>query len=168
VLAEPPAVSLLRHLPDEQAVKGNAMFADIQKRMVEPMQRRFAEGDAEGGVEIFVDYVFNDPRAWAGMSQADRTATLRAAHEWDLMMTSGQLFPEIDAAALRKISVPVLVMSGGCGSFIHNCVGMTRSPSSAAIGHAEARGCATNDRRTTLMSALRRKAVIPDNMWRQT
>jgi pimeloyl-ACP methyl ester carboxylesterase len=47
------------------------------------------------------------------VSQADRTATLRAAHEWDLMMTSGQLFPEIDAAAVRKISVPVLVMSGG-------------------------------------------------------
>jgi hypothetical protein len=47
------------------------------------------------------------------VSQADRTATLRAAHKWDLMMTSGQLFPEIDAAALRKISVPVLVMSDG-------------------------------------------------------
>jgi pimeloyl-ACP methyl ester carboxylesterase len=113
VLAEPPAVPLLRHLPDEQAVKGNAMFADIQKRMVEPMQRRFAAGDAEGGVEIFINYVFNDPRAWAGMPQADRTAALRAAHEWDLMMTSGQLFPELDVAVLRKISVSVLVMSGG-------------------------------------------------------
>jgi pimeloyl-ACP methyl ester carboxylesterase len=113
VLAEPPAVSLLRHLPDEQAVKGDAMFADIQKRMVEPMQRRFAVGDAEGGIEIFINYVFNDPHAWAGMSQADRRAALRAAHEWDLMMTSGQLFPEIDVAALAKISVPVLVMSGG-------------------------------------------------------
>jgi pimeloyl-ACP methyl ester carboxylesterase len=113
VLAEPPAASLLQHLPDEQAVKGNAMFADIQKRMVEPMQRRFAEGDADGGVAIFINYVFNDPGAWSGMSQADRTATLRAAREWDLIMTSGQLFPELDPAALRKISVPVLVMSGG-------------------------------------------------------
>jgi pimeloyl-ACP methyl ester carboxylesterase len=41
------------------------------------------------------------------------SVALRAAHEWDLMMTSGQLFPEIDVAALAKISVPVLVMSGG-------------------------------------------------------
>jgi hypothetical protein len=86
------------------------------------------------------------------------------------MMTSGQLFPEIDAAALRKISVPVLVMSGGvsypflqyidqqlvrlipgarsivypeaghrCGSFIHNCVGMMRSPSSAFFSRHRSR-----------------------------
>jgi pimeloyl-ACP methyl ester carboxylesterase len=113
VLAEPPAIPLLRHLPVEQADRGNAMFADIQKRMVEPMQRRFAAGNTEGGVETFIDYVFNDPHAWAGMSQADRTATLRAAHEWEVMMTSGQLFPDIDPAAVSKISVPVLVMSGG-------------------------------------------------------
>jgi pimeloyl-ACP methyl ester carboxylesterase len=113
VLAEPPAVSLLRHLPDEQAAKGDALFADIQQRMVEPMKRQFAAGDAQGGVATFINYVFDNPRAWAEWSQEDRTATLRAAHEWDVMMPSGELFPEIDPAAIRKISVPVLVMSGG-------------------------------------------------------
>lgn len=113
VLAEPPAISLLRHLPDEQAVKGDAMFTDIQRRMVEPMKRQFAAGDAQGGTETFINYVFNDPHAWAGMLQADRTAILRAAHEWEVMMTSGELFPELDPAAVRSINVPVLVMSGG-------------------------------------------------------
>src|SRR5262249_62093058 len=63
--------------------------------------------------ETFINYVFNDPHAWAGMSQADRTAILRAAHEWEVMMSSGELFPEIDPAAVRRINVPVLVMSGG-------------------------------------------------------
>src|SRR5215469_6186825 len=112
VLAEPPAVSLLQHLPDEQAATGNAMFADIQKRMVEPMQRQFAQGDAEGGVETFINYVFNDPHAWTGMSQAARDETLRDAHEWDVMMTTGILFPDIAPGTIRKITTPSLLLSG--------------------------------------------------------
>lgn len=113
VLAEPPAVSLLQHLPPEQASKGEAMFADIQARMVEPMKRAFAAGKRDEGVGIFIDYVLDDPRAWKKMRPADRADTMRDAHEWDVMMTSGTLFPEIDPAAIRKIRVPVLVMSGG-------------------------------------------------------
>ena len=113
VLAEPPAVSLLRHLPAEQASKGQAMFSDIQTRMVEPMKRAFTAGKRDEGVGIFIDYVFDDPRAWQKMSPADRADIMRDAHEWDVMMTSGTLFPEIDPEAIHKISVPVLVMSGG-------------------------------------------------------
>ena len=113
VLAEPPAVSLLQHLPPEQASKGEALFADIQARMVEPMQKAFAAGKRDEGVGIFIDYVLDDPRAWKKMRPADRADTMRDAHEWDVMMTSGTLFPEIDPAAIRKIRVPVLVMSGG-------------------------------------------------------
>jgi pimeloyl-ACP methyl ester carboxylesterase len=52
-------------------------------------------------------------RAWSGMSQAARTATLRDAREWEVMMTNGELFPKIDPAAVRKLRVPVLLMSGG-------------------------------------------------------
>ena len=113
VLAEPPVISLLRQLPDEQAVKGEAMFADIQQRMVGPMQVQFARGDTDGGVGTFIDYVFMDPKGWSRMPQADRTATLRDAHEWEVMMTDGELFPQIDPAAVRRLGVPVLLMSGG-------------------------------------------------------
>jgi non-heme chloroperoxidase len=113
VLAEPPVISLLQHLPDEQAGKGDAMFADIQKRMVRPMRQQFARGNTEEGVETFIDYVFNDASAWSRMSQAERAATLRDAHEWEVMMTKGELFPEVDPAAIRQIRVPVLIMSGG-------------------------------------------------------
>ncbi|MGH8201006.1 MAG: hypothetical protein ACREVO_11720 [Steroidobacteraceae bacterium] len=73
----------------------------------------FAAGKRDEGVGIFIDYVLDDPRAWKKMSPADRADTMRDAHEWDVMMTSGTLFPEIDPAAIRKISPPVLVMSGG-------------------------------------------------------
>lgn len=113
VFAEPPAVSLLRDLPDEQTAKGDRMFADIQARMVNPMRAAFAKGDKEAGVATFINYVFDNPSAWAKMSPSDRADTLRDAHEWDVMMTSGILFPESDPAAIHAITVPVLVMSGG-------------------------------------------------------
>ena len=113
VLAEPPAVTLLRHLPDEQAAKGDGIFADIQARMVDPMKVAFGRGDRESGVATFVDYVLDDPSAWVKMSSSDRADTMRDAHEWDVMMTRGTLFPEIDPAAIRAIRIPVLVMSGG-------------------------------------------------------
>ena len=113
VLAEPPAISLLRQLPDEQAEKGQALFVDIQQRMVGPMRAQFARGNTDGGVGTFIDYVFKNPNAWSGMSQADRAATLRDAHEWEVMMTSGELFPQIDQAAVHQLRVPVLLMSGG-------------------------------------------------------
>ena len=57
-------------------------------------------------------YVFNDPEAWSKMSQASRDETLRDAHEWDVMMTTGTLFPEIEPGSIQKISVPVLRTSG--------------------------------------------------------
>lgn len=113
VLAEPPVVSLLRDLPDEQATIGKTMYADIQAQMVRPMKAAFAIGDTDRGVGVFIDYVFGSPTAWSRMSASDKAATLRDAREWDIMMTSGTLFPEVDPAAIRAIRVPVLVMSGG-------------------------------------------------------
>lgn len=113
VLAEPPAVTLLRHLPAEQAPRGDKLFADIQARMVEPMQAAFSKGHRQAGVATFINYVLDDPSAWRKMAPSDRADTLRDAHEWDVMMTRGTLFPEIDPAAIHAIRVPVLVMSGG-------------------------------------------------------
>lgn len=112
VLADPPAVSLLTHLPAGQAKLGDATFADIQRRMVAPMKVAFRHGDRDAGVAIFIDYVFDDAHAWQRMPESDRQDTLRNAREWDIMMTTGQLFPAIEPDAIRKIKVPVLIMSG--------------------------------------------------------
>lgn len=112
VLAEPPAVSLLNDLPPPQTAKGKAMYADIQRRMVRPMQRDFRRGDRDAGVADFIDYVFNNPHAWKDMSPSDRADTMRDAHEWDVMMTRGTLFPTISPQAVRTIRTPALVMSG--------------------------------------------------------
>lgn len=112
VLAEPPAVSLLNDLPPPQTAEGKKMYADIQRRMVAPMQRDFRRGDTNAGVGDFMDYVFNDPHAWQNMSASERNATMRDAREWDVMMTRGTLFPAISPASIRKIQTPALVMSG--------------------------------------------------------
>jgi pimeloyl-ACP methyl ester carboxylesterase len=112
VLAEPPAVSLLNHLPGAEAESGKAMYLDIERKMVEPMKRAFAAGDRDSGVAAFIGYVFDDPRAWDKMTVSSRQATLRDAHEWDVMMTTGTLFPEIPPRAIGGIRAPVLLLSG--------------------------------------------------------
>lgn len=113
VLAEPPAMSLLNQLDGANAARGRALFADVQARMVEPMKQAFAKGEREKGVAIFINYVFADPQKWASFSAKDRADTMKNAHEWDVMMTSGTLFPVISPAAIRAIKVPTLLLSGG-------------------------------------------------------
>ncbi|MGA8620556.1 MAG: alpha/beta hydrolase [Candidatus Sulfotelmatobacter sp.] len=112
VLAEPPAISLLAHLPSDKAKAGKAMFEDIQRWMVVPMQRAFRRGDRDAGIAAFIDYVFNDSHAWEKMPESAREDTLRDAHEWDVMMTTGTLFPNIEPRTIRRISAPVLLLSG--------------------------------------------------------
>ena len=112
VLAEPPAVSLLAYMPGDEAKTGKAMFDDIQRRMVLPMQQAFDRGDRDAGIGIFIDYVFNDPHAWVQMPQSARDETLRDVHEWDVMLTTGTLFPEIAPDTIRKITTPSLLLSG--------------------------------------------------------
>ena len=113
VIAEPPAVSLLQHLSSKNARQGQAMHADIYRRMVKPMRAKFARGDSEGGVGAFMDYVFNDSHAWERMSPEERAEPMSNAREWEVMMTRGTLFPDIDPMAVRSITLPVLIISGG-------------------------------------------------------
>jgi non-heme chloroperoxidase len=112
VLAEPPAISLLAHLPGDETKTGKAMSEDIRRRMVVPMQQAFRRGDRDAGIAAFIDYVFNDPHAWDKMSDSARAAMLRDAHEWDVMMKTGTLFPNIEPSTLRRITAPVLLISG--------------------------------------------------------
>ena len=112
VLAEAPAVSLLEHLEGERTATGKAMFADIQERMVKPMKAAFQNGDREAGCRAFINYVLDDPKAWEKMPQDAHQDMLDHAHEWDLMMTTGELFPVLEPQAVRKITAPVLLLSG--------------------------------------------------------
>ena len=98
--------------PTPDTAKGKAMLADVKARMVAPMREAFARGDREGGVRIFIDYVFGRPGAWDAMSAADHAETLKDAHEWDVMMTTGELFPEVTPKEVQAVRAPTLLMSG--------------------------------------------------------
>jgi pimeloyl-ACP methyl ester carboxylesterase len=112
ILAEPPAVSLLTHLTGPEAKSGMDSFHDIQRRMVEPMQQAFRRGDRNASVAISMDYVFNDPHAWEKMGESLRQERSHNAHEWNVMTTSGTLFPEIRPRKIEKITVPTRLLSG--------------------------------------------------------
>ena len=112
VLAEPPAVSLLQDVPAGEGARGKAMYEDIQRRMVRPMQEAFRRGDRDQGIRIFMAYVFSDPTAWDRMSQQSRQETLKDAHEWEVMMRAGTLFPVITPTQVRSIRLPVLLLMG--------------------------------------------------------
>jgi pimeloyl-ACP methyl ester carboxylesterase len=112
VLAEAPAVTLLEHLEGDRAATGKATFADIQERMVRPMKAAFQKGDREAGCRAFINYVLDDANAWEKMPEAARHDVLSHAREWDVMMTTGELFPVIGPQAVRRITVPVLLLSG--------------------------------------------------------
>jgi pimeloyl-ACP methyl ester carboxylesterase len=113
VLAEPPAIPLLKDVSGPDRAEALRLYADIQQRMVAPMRRDFRAGRKEAGVADFINYVFADPDAWTKkFSAAARAETMRDAEEWDVMMTTGTLFPPIAAGDVANIQVPTLVMSG--------------------------------------------------------
>jgi len=112
VLAEPPLIPLLRHLSEPESARGRALYADIQAHMVTPMRLEFQQRHTEAGTAAFIDYMFHDPRAWQKLGAGSRDI-LKDAHEWDVMMNGGTLFPEIPIASLEATRVPVLLMSGG-------------------------------------------------------
>jgi pimeloyl-ACP methyl ester carboxylesterase len=111
-LAEPPAMSLLAHVPSAGASQGMAMLKDVQLHLVAPMRAAYKKGDREGAVRTFIDYV-RGPGTWAAFSDADKAATMKDAHEWDVIFAGGELFPEIRPAEVASIAAPTLILSGG-------------------------------------------------------
>jgi len=112
VLAEPPAMSLLNYMQGDYADSAKKLFKDIQQRMVNPMQGAFRSGNSKEGVKIFVNYVLRDSLAWQNMSPQAKKETMVNVTEWNVILTKGDLFPEITASQIHSIKVPVLLLSG--------------------------------------------------------
>jgi pimeloyl-ACP methyl ester carboxylesterase len=90
----------------EEAVSGEAAFDDIQRRMVTPIQQSSATEIAKQESGCLWGTCSTDTRAWDKMSESSRQETLREANEWDVMITTGTLFPEIEPQTIRKIRQP--------------------------------------------------------------
>ena len=113
VIAEAPAMPLLGYLPGDESELGKKTLADIRARMEEPMKAAFRKGDQSAGVGAFINYLSNDSQAWDKWPEEARKGTLMNAHEWDVMLTEGELFPDVKPEAVQKIKAPTLLLSGG-------------------------------------------------------
>lgn len=112
VLAEPPAVPLLDHLEAPNKKLGIQLRKDINECLVKPMQKYFRDKESEKGVEVFINYVYNNPKAWQKFSVESKVETMRDANEWNVMLTKGTLFPPIKIKDIANIKIPVLMLSG--------------------------------------------------------
>jgi pimeloyl-ACP methyl ester carboxylesterase len=110
VLAEPPAISLLSSYPPSPLL-GHEMQLDLQYKLTAPMTAAFRAGDRVGGVRAFFDYVAG-PGFYQNLPEAFRKQSLANAAEWEVMLTRGTFFPEIDAGSVRQIRTPVLLLAG--------------------------------------------------------
>lgn len=111
-LTEPPAISLLQHLPAPYTQAGNTAYTDIQEHMVAPMKVAFSSGHLAAGVRIFFDYVMQKPGAWDSLPAAAQTQTLQNVDEWEVMLPDGVLFPPVPPDELRRFTLPTLILSG--------------------------------------------------------
>lgn len=110
VLAEPPAISLLREYPGSRNV-GRSMEREVQSNLVAPMTTAFRAGDQAAGLKAFYDYVAG-PALYNLLPEAVRRQGLENATEWQVMLTRGEFFPEIDATRVSQIKTPILLLAG--------------------------------------------------------
>ena len=74
-----------------------------------PMKKEISMGHTEKGVEIFINYVFRDPNGpGCKMSAYAKDETLRDAKEWDVMLTTGTLFPDLKKKTFSRSRCPFL------------------------------------------------------------
>jgi pimeloyl-ACP methyl ester carboxylesterase len=97
-LAEPPVVFAGERVPQAKA------------RLVQRARAAFAKGDTEAAVRVIVDA--RRPGTYDKIPQPFRTLVLRNARELEALVTSRDMYPPLDRAAVRKIGVPTLLLSG--------------------------------------------------------
>jgi hypothetical protein len=54
----------------------------------------------------------NDPKGWEKWPEEELQDRLKNAHEWDVMLTVGELFPDLKSEELKKIKTPTILSSG--------------------------------------------------------
>lgn len=105
VLAEPP---LIRWLPDIPGGEGilEGFLADSWA----PMGRAFREQGRAAGLEASAQWYFGSPLE--EVQKEWRELTVRNVAEWQALTTSDDAFPMVEYQRVRRLEVPVLVLSG--------------------------------------------------------
>ena len=114
VLAEPPLLRWLPKLPG-----GQHLYADFMNKMWNPTGREFRLGNPEQALRITIDWfgrngylIEGKPAQFDGLPAEIRSFIMANSLEWQALTTSSDAFPMLDRAAVKDITVPILLMSG--------------------------------------------------------
>jgi pimeloyl-ACP methyl ester carboxylesterase len=106
-LVEPP---LIRWLPDLPG--GSVLFDQFYAGTWQPAGQAFRKGDPKEALRVTLDY-FVGPGSADTIPAEMRTALLGNLREWQALTTSSDAFPPVSREQIRKLPMPVLMLSGG-------------------------------------------------------
>ena len=106
-LGEAPVISLLQNVPGGDTILNNF----ITKAFV-PAAEAFKNNKDEKAVDIFVGSVIGDSLFFSKLSQENRDMMMANTPELKGVLFSKDVFPPITCDDLKKIKVPVLLLTG--------------------------------------------------------
>jgi pimeloyl-ACP methyl ester carboxylesterase len=141
IIAEPPVLTLAKRLPE-----GDALYQDFMKRIQDPARAAFAAGDDEGAMRFFVDG-FATPGRFDALPPDARLGVMQNAGFFKMLARSQDPYPDIPIASLRRLRMPVLIITGEKTIAIHQridaelsrLIPRARSAMIPAAGHGSPR-----------------------------
>jgi pimeloyl-ACP methyl ester carboxylesterase len=140
VLAEPPILAWAKHF------QNGALYDDFMRRIQDPASAAFADGNDEAAMRFFVDG-FASPGRFDGLSPEARLGVMQNVTFFKMMTHSQNPYPELPPGRLRRLEIPVLVITGEKTIEIHRrideeltkMIPRARSATIPAAGHGSPR-----------------------------
>ena len=122
ILAEAPALRLVRVNAD-----GVAAYEEFMTNLWKPAGNAFRAGDKERALRLTAEY-FAGEGAFEQVPEEMRQGWRANLAEWEALTTSRDAFPELRRGDIKKIKVPVLMLSGEQTLPIHKLVDRELQP----------------------------------------
>jgi non-heme chloroperoxidase len=116
VLAEPPVHEWVRDSP-----KGAAAYKEFMTTMWEPATEAFKRGDDQGAMKFLVDG-FNGKGSFDKLPPESRAAAVKNSRFFKANTLSSDPFPNLSKAKVKRLRIPVLIITGENTIKIHKLV----------------------------------------------
>jgi pimeloyl-ACP methyl ester carboxylesterase len=107
VVVEPAILSWLPDIPG-----GPALLDDFNARLMMPTREAFRSGKPDDVLRVAITYFVGSPDAYDHIPPEFRDRLRGNIAEWEAITTSSNAFPMIDRAAVHRLPMPVLMLSG--------------------------------------------------------
>ncbi|MCS7469120.1 alpha/beta hydrolase [Stieleria sp. ICT_E10.1] len=115
ILAEPPIVPWLKEIKGEQSAAALAHHKKLYEEFRIPAAREFRNKNQEKALRVFLDAVVFKG-AIEKLPLADVEICRRNIAELQALVNSDNCYPPVPKDAVRKLSVPTLLVSGGAST----------------------------------------------------